>query len=175
MAAVVSSNGNAPKGKDVALTDLKGAVDLHGDDAPVIIKPVPVVEAKWSYWNLLTFSWMTNIVSEARKRQISQDELVLPEHLGAEKAFLQFDAAWKEESIKDKPSLLKAVENCYWKDFARAALVKGCWSALLPVSSQSDAGSPWRKPSVSKYPKAKPGALVCEPLKAAITAPYSAP
>lgn len=88
---------------------------------------------KASFLSKVSFSWLSGIVSKSRKADLTIEDLDLPQRLEAEKSFQRFNAVWQQERRKPKPSLVDALKECYWKEFAEAALFKFLWSTMLMV------------------------------------------
>lgn len=89
-----------------------------------------------SLYERLTFCWMGQVVSSARRGELSLSSLFLPQENLSQNSYENFQKNWEDElalqkSGDTKPSLLRAMRKTYFKDYFIAGIFKACWSIFV--------------------------------------------
>jgi ABC-type multidrug transport system fused ATPase/permease subunit len=105
-------------------------------DLPTAKRRLNIDPDKWTWFTLLTFSWMNKVVPAARRGEVTVEELPLPKAQQAEPCYQELTANWEKavlESSKSgkQPSLRKVLWRTYGKDLMLAGFFKFMWSVFV--------------------------------------------
>jgi ATP-binding cassette subfamily C (CFTR/MRP) protein 1 len=106
-------------------------------DAVMAEKHKPAAIDSANLFSRIFYSWLTPLMKLGKKRPIHDEDLYeVPQDVDAHGVNELFERYWKEQLKLSKPSLAKALINCYFYSFWGAALLKILADALTFLQPQ---------------------------------------
>ena len=106
--------------------ETKPLIDAPSDKSPTSSKNL--ASSDQSLWSRLTFKWFTSLLHVGNKNnRLEQEDLdliPLPDDCQTKEIIRVFDIYWKEELLKEKPSLVKALTRAFGFEYFIGALLK---------------------------------------------------
>eukprot|EP01119_Soliformovum_irregulare_P000193 TRINITY_DN1013_c0_g1_i2.p1 TRINITY_DN1013_c0_g1~~TRINITY_DN1013_c0_g1_i2.p1 ORF type:complete len:1143 (+),score=404.47 TRINITY_DN1013_c0_g1_i2:123-3551(+) len=90
---------------------------------------------KASWLSKATFWWANGMIWKGFKHRPFLEEISLPTSERADVVITDFENQWNLECQKEKPSLIRALWNCFKRDFIIAAIFKFFWGALVSLAA----------------------------------------
>jgi hypothetical protein len=92
----------------------------------------PTRYASATIFSKISFWWLNKLVLAGS--DYGEDDLG-PIEEEASKCYSKFMIHWNAEILKEKPSLLRTLFNCFWRELFLAAFFKLCWGAFLVLGA----------------------------------------
>ncbi|KAI5053888.1 hypothetical protein GOP47_0031219, partial [Adiantum capillus-veneris] len=110
--------------------EIEQAPLLEGRSASGRDKVTPYAEG--GFFSILTFSWLSPLLSEGYRKPLHFDDIPLLAHADtAEEALRVLESSWSSIHFSSSASLLKCLALSYWKP----ALVSGCYAGVYTFAS----------------------------------------